>query len=79
MVFKNHKIYVELLVNLAQSLKRLLAASRAELGVIVSEYVSRSLVCRYPSLVNPGAFRTIRFQSKSTRARAWTYLPDAPA
>jgi len=59
----------------ARPLKRMLAASRAELGLIVSDYVYRSLVCRHPSLVHPGTFRTIRFQGKNTRARAWTYLP----
>jgi hypothetical protein len=59
----------------ARSLKRVLAASGAELGVAVSDYVYRSLVCRYPSLVHPDAFRAIRFQTKNTRAQAWTYLP----
>jgi hypothetical protein len=59
----------------ARPLKRVLAASGAELGVAVSDYVYRSLVCRYPSLVHPDTFRAIRFQTKNTRAQAWTYLP----
>lgn len=61
----------------ARPLKRVLAASGAELGVAVSDYVYRSLVCRYPSLVHPDTFRAIRFQAKNTRARAWAYLPMA--
>lgn len=59
----------------ARPLKRMVAECGAELGLIVSEYVYSSLVCRYPSLVRPDAFRIIRFQAKNTRARAWTYLP----
>jgi hypothetical protein len=61
----------------ARSLKRVLATSGAELGVAVSDYVYRSLVCRYPSLVHPDTFRAVRFQTKNTRAQAWTYLPGA--
>ena len=61
----------------ARPLKRALASSRAELALVVSDYVYRCLVCRYPSLVHPDTFRTIRFQAKDTRARAWTYLPGA--
>ena len=59
----------------ARPLKRMLAASGAELGLVVSDYVYYGLVCRYPSLVRPGAFQAVRFQAKNTRARAWTYLP----
>jgi class 3 adenylate cyclase len=59
----------------APSLRRALAASDAELAMVVSGYVYRNLVCRYPSLVTPDAFQEIRFQVKRTRARAWTYLP----
>jgi hypothetical protein len=61
----------------AQPLKTALAGSGAELALIVSDYVYRNLVCRYPSLVSPDAFRPARFQVKYTRARAWTYLPGA--
>ena len=63
----------------ARPLKRALAGSGAELALIVSDYVYRSLVCRYPSLVSPDAFEPVRFQVKCTRARAWTYLPGAPS
>ena len=58
----------------ARPLKRALAASGAELALIVSDYVYRSLVCRYPSLV-PRTPSGRRFQVKNTRAQAWTYLP----
>ena len=61
----------------ARPLKAALAGSGAELGLIVSDYVYRNLVCRYPSLVSPDAFRSVRFQVKDMRAQAWTYLPGA--
>ncbi len=61
----------------ARPIKRMLAASGAELCLAVSDYVYRGLVCRYPSLVHPDTFRSVRFQAKNTRARAWTYLPGA--
>ena len=61
----------------ARPLKRALASSGAEVGVIVSDYVYSTVVCRYPSLVSPEAFRPVRFQIRYTRARAWTYLPGA--
>lgn len=62
----------------ARPLKRALAGSGAELALMVSEDVYRSLVCRCPSLVSPDAFRPVRFQVKRTRGRAWIYLPGIP-
>jgi hypothetical protein len=59
----------------ARPLKRLLAESGAELGLVISDLVYAGLVRRHPSLVHPDAFRAVRFQAKNTRARAWTYLP----
>jgi len=61
----------------ARPLRAALDGSGAELGLIISDYVYRNVVCRYPSLVSPDAFRPARFQVKYTRARAWTYLPGA--
>ena len=61
----------------ARVLRRALAASGAELAMVISGYVYRNLVCRYPSLVSPDAFQEVRFQVKRTRAQAWTYLPRA--
>jgi len=63
----------------ARPLKRALAGSGAELALIVSDDVNRSLVCRYPSLVSPDAFQRVKYQVKYTRAAAWTYLPGAPS
>jgi hypothetical protein len=63
----------------ARPFKRAIATTGAELALIVSDYMYRSLVCRYPSLVSPDAFRAVRFQAKQTRARAWTYLPGTPS
>ncbi len=59
----------------AHPLKRALTGSAAELALIISDYVYRNVVCRYPSLVTPDAFKPVRFQVKYTRAAAWTYLP----
>lgn len=63
----------------ARPLRRALAGSSAELALIVSDDVYRSLVCRFPSLISPEVFQQVRFQVKHTRARAWIYLPGAPA
>jgi class 3 adenylate cyclase len=59
----------------ARPLRRALAGSGAELALMVSEDVYRSMVCRCPSLVSPDAFRRVRFQVKQTRGQAWIYLP----
>ncbi len=61
----------------ARPLKRALAGSGAELALIVSDDVYRSLVCRCPSLVSPEAFQRVKFQVKYDRAWGWTYLPGA--
>ena len=63
----------------ARPLKRALAGSGAELALIVSDDVYRSLVCRCPSLVSPEAFQRVKFQVKRDRACGWTYLPGAPS
>jgi class 3 adenylate cyclase len=63
----------------ARPLKRALVGSDAELALIISDYVYRNVVCRYPGQVTPDAFRPIRFQVKYTRAAAWTYLPGPPS
>ncbi len=63
----------------ARPLKRALVSSGAELALIVSDEIYRSVVCRWPSLVGPDAFQRVRFQVKQTRAQGWTYLPGAPS
>jgi hypothetical protein len=62
----------------ARPLKQLLATSGAGLALAVSDYVYRTFVCRYPSIVFPGLFHDFRFQVKQTRDRAWAYLPGRP-
>jgi hypothetical protein len=59
----------------AQALKRELANSNAELVLMISDYVYLNVVCRYPSLISPEAFRLTRFHVKYTKVRAWTYIP----
>ena len=59
----------------ARPLKLALNGSGADLALIISDYVYRNVVCRYPSRVSPDAFQPVRFQVKYTRAAAWTYLP----
>ena len=59
----------------ARSLKARLKKSGAELGLIVSDDVYDKFIRRCPTLADPGAFQAVRFQTKGTRARAWTYLP----
>jgi hypothetical protein len=62
----------------ARPLKHALANTKADLALIVSDYVYRTIVSRHPSLISPAAFRPVRFQVKYTRAQAWTYVPSAP-
>jgi hypothetical protein len=62
----------------SRPLKRALTGSSPELALIVSDYVYRNVVCRYPTLASPDTFQPARFQVKYTRARAWTYLPGTP-
>jgi len=59
----------------ARPLKRLVAASGAELGLAVSDYVYHNLIRRYPGSVSTDALQTVRFQTKKTRTHAWVYLP----
>lgn len=59
----------------AAPLKRALAASRADLALIVSDYVYSNVIRRYPSLVSPDTFEAVRCQVKKTRFRAWRCLP----
>lgn len=61
----------------ARPLKRLLTTSSAELALIVSDYVHDNVVCRYPSLISPGAFQPVKFQDQHISTRAWTYAVSA--
>jgi hypothetical protein len=59
----------------ARPLRYALASTGADLALIISDYVYRTIVSRHPSLVSPAAFRPIRFQVKYTRDAAWIYVP----
>lgn len=60
----------------APPLKEALAASRADLALIVSDHIYRSFVCRHRSLVSPDAFEAVSFEVKETEFQAWSYLLD---
>jgi hypothetical protein len=60
----------------APPLKEALAASRADLALIVSDHMYRSFVCRHRSLVSPDDFEAISFEVKETEFQAWSYLLD---
>lgn len=62
----------------ARPLKSALTDSSAELALMVSDYIYRNIVCRHPSLASPEAFRPVRFNVKTTRSRAWIYIPTTP-
>jgi hypothetical protein len=63
----------------APPLRQRLAASDAELAFIASDWVYESVVRRHPTLVDPGLFEPVRVRVKQTGARAWIYVPGAPA
>jgi len=60
----------------AGPLRRALAASGAEVGMIVSDDLHRILVGRGPRQLGPDEYQLVRFQVKRARFRAWNYLPD---
>jgi hypothetical protein len=59
----------------APPLKRMLAASDAELAFIASDYLYESVIRRHPTLVDPDDFTPLNVRVKRTRAHAWVYLP----
>jgi hypothetical protein len=63
----------------APPLKRVLAASGADLAMIVSDHVYRSFVCQHPSLISPDTFEAVRFRVKQARFQGWTHLLGADA
>jgi hypothetical protein len=62
----------------ARPLKRALAGSSSELALIISNYLYRNIVCRYPSLIAPDAFQLVRFQEQHISTQAWVCLPSIP-
>jgi class 3 adenylate cyclase len=63
----------------ARPLNSALVSTGTDVALIVSDLVYRSIVCRYPSMVSPDAFRPVRFQVKHTKAQARIYLPGTPS
>jgi hypothetical protein len=62
----------------ARPFKRVLTTSSAELALIISDYLYHNVVCRYPSLISPDSFQTVRFQDQHISTQAWAYLPSIP-
>jgi hypothetical protein len=58
----------------AQSFKRMLAQSGAEVAFITSGYVYENVIRRRPSLVDPALFQPLSVRVKETRTRAWAYV-----
>jgi class 3 adenylate cyclase len=63
----------------APALKRALAESGGDLGLVVSDYVYHSVIRHNLIPADPAAFRPVRVAVKETRARAWLHLPGASA
>ena len=63
----------------APALKKALAESGGDLGLVVSDYFYQSMIRRNLILIDPAAFRPVRVAVKVTRARAWLHLPGASA
>ncbi len=58
----------------APVLKKELARSTADLGVIVSAFIYDSVVKHAPGSVDPGQYRHLRFRVKESTVTAWMYL-----
>jgi hypothetical protein len=58
-----------------RQLKRRLADSTTEIGLIASDYFYFNVIRRQPSFLDPALFDPVRIRVKETRARAWVYLP----
>jgi hypothetical protein len=62
----------------ARPLKRMLAASGAEVAFITSKYLYDNVIRSRPSLVDPDVFQPMPVRVKETRTRAWAYALGAP-
>ncbi len=58
----------------AAKLKKELARTGAQLGVIVSPFVYESVIRHSPGNVNPDQYRQLRFRVKESNLAAWMYL-----
>lgn len=60
----------------AAALKKELARTAADLGVIVSPFIYESVIKHGPGFVDPAKYRRLKFRVKETNAAAWMYLSD---
>jgi len=58
----------------ARPLRRALAASGADLALIVSDHFYETVIRRRPSLTDPTAFRSLRTVVKRTSVHAWIHV-----
>jgi CRP-like cAMP-binding protein len=61
----------------APILKESLAITRADLAVMASAHVYDTVIRHTPGLVDPGAFRRVRYQVKEAKIISWMYLAGA--
>lgn len=58
----------------APILKQSLAATRADLAFMASAHVYDTVIRHTPGLVDPAAFRRVRYQVKEAKITSWMYL-----
>jgi class 3 adenylate cyclase len=58
----------------APVLKKELAKTAADLGVIVSPFIYDSVIKHAPGYVDPAQYRHLRFRAKESNVTAWMYL-----
>ncbi|HEU5160415.1 MAG TPA: hypothetical protein VFU43_25680 [Streptosporangiaceae bacterium] len=62
----------------APVLKHMLAAARADVALIASDYFYESVLRHGPGMIDPAAYRPVTVEVKRTQARGWVHLPGAP-
>ena len=58
----------------APALKKALAKTAADLGVIVSPFIYDSVIKHAPGYVDPAQYHRLRFRVKESDVTAWMYL-----
>jgi hypothetical protein len=62
----------------APPIKQALAASRADLALIVSDHIYRSYICHHPSLLSPEIFKAVNFKVGQAEFKAWSFFRERP-
>lgn len=62
----------------ADVVKKALAASTADLVLVVSDRVYDDVVRNGTGLIDPDTYRPVTVVAKETRARAWVHVPEGP-